>query len=364
MAHVPAEHGSYSNLEVAEADRQDTFKYKAPEVESGPIPLDPHAFPEAVKQPHMYDASQHAAVDDSNKEVVSSRGKRRRLLIILGVLVGIVVIVGAVVGGVLGSRHSKSAAEDATPTQDSNSSAPADGPRVLRTSKLAAVNWTSDDDNGVHYRAVFWQATTNDLMASIWESDNQKWSNVNLTVNGTMDVKGAYNQQYVAPKPGTPLAATVRRDNPFPKFANIALFYLSERNTVEQINSYTMTAKSGWGMCCLSSTANKKTAAQTSQLAAFSTACLGSQCKNDWIHVAYQADNNNNIYEISQRDWSDTPRQLTGPKDVPQPGTGLTMASTGSPFSNDSKAFFPKMYLQTPTELQEKLWFPDSSSSE
>src|SRR6478735_2401533 len=107
MAHVPENHQSYSNLEVVETDGQDTFKYKAPEYASGPIALDPHASPEVVpgqgvaNQPPMYSASQPTEVD-IDKEVVSSPGKRRRRLIILGVLVGIVVIVGAVAGGILG----------------------------------------------------------------------------------------------------------------------------------------------------------------------------------------------------------------------------------------------------------------------
>ncbi|OAG10867.1 uncharacterized protein CC84DRAFT_496702 [Paraphaeosphaeria sporulosa] len=368
MAHVPENHQSYSNLEVVETDGQDTFKYKAPEYASGPIALDPHASPEVVpgqgvaNQPPMYSASQPTEVD-IDKEVVSSPGKRRRRLIILGVLVGIVVIVGAVAGGILGSRHAKRASEDATPTEAPQPGNSQDR-QVLSNSRIAAVNWTSGDDNGVYYRAVFWQAVTNDLMASIWESDTQKWTKVNLTLNGSMDVKNAYNEQYVSPKPGTPLAATVRLHNTFPKFATIALFYLSNQNTVEQMSTDTITAKTGWGMCCLSSMSGRKTAAENSQLAAFTVACKGSQCQSggagDWIQVVYQAANKK-VVRLTQEDW--TNQSLVTGDDV-QSGTGLTMTSTGSPYSNDSSAFVPKMYLQTPKELQEKLWWPSSGSSE
>ncbi|KAL5427714.1 hypothetical protein PMIN04_001212 [Paraphaeosphaeria minitans] len=365
MAHVPEDHRSYSNLEVVETNDQDTFKYKAPVYASAPIALDPHASPEVVPgqgvahPPPMYPASQPTTVN-GDKEVVASPGKRRRRLIILGILVGIVLIVGAVAGGILGSRHSKRPAEDATPTGDPQPGDSEDR-QVLSNSRIAAVNWTSGDDNGVYYRAVFWQAVTNDLMASIWESDTQKWTKINLTLDGTMDVENAYNKQYVPPKPGTPLAATVRLHNTFPKFAAIALFYLSNQNTVEQMNTNTITAKTGWGLCCLSSMGGRKTAADNSQLAAFTVACQGSQCKTgggDWIQIAYQAASNR-VVRLTQEDWSN--QSIVTGDDV-QSGTGLTMTSTGSPYSNDSKAFVPKMYLQTPKELQEKLWWPYSGA--
>ncbi|KAF2443684.1 hypothetical protein P171DRAFT_432881 [Karstenula rhodostoma CBS 690.94] len=350
MAHVPEDHQSFSNLEVFQEGEQDTFKYKVPGYSSEPIALDPHSFPEVVRG-HGVPTS-HPMTGD--KEVVSSPRKRRRL-IILGILVGIAVIVGAVVGGVLGSRHSKRAAEDVTPTQDPQSGDPEKARQVLSNSRLAAVNWTSGDDEGVHYRAVFWQANTNDLMASIWESDTHKWTKVNLTMNGTMDVRDAYNEGFIPAKRGTPLAATVRLHT-WPKFSMIALFYISEQNTVEQIVTGAITAKTGWGMCCLSSSSNKHIAAKDSQLAAFNVACNGSQCKTDWIHVAYQAASSK-IVTLSQAQWSKS-TDTTG--DDVQMGTGLTMTSTGSPSSNNSKEFVPKLYLQTPKELQEKLWYPNS----
>lgn len=363
MAHIPENHQTYSNLEVVETGGLDTFKYKVPEYASGPIALDPHASPEVVtgqgiaSQLPMYPASDPTAMD-SDKEVVSSPGKRRRL-IILGVLIGIVVIVGAVAGGILGSRRSNRAAEDATPTQDIPTGVSEDVRQVLSNSRLAAVNWTSGDEDGVHYRAVFWQAVTNDLMASIWESDTQKWTEVNLTLKGNMDVSNAYNKQFVPAKPGTPLAATVRLHD-WPKFAVIALFYLSEQNTIEQMNTDSIAAKTGWGICCLSSISSKYKAAQDSQLAAFNVACKGGQCQNDWIHVAYQAANSK-VVTLSQAQWSKSTDMTS---DDVQMGTGLTITSTGSPSSNSSEEFVPKMYLQTPKELQEKLWYPKGGARE
>jgi hypothetical protein len=362
MEHVPDDRQSFSNLEVASGE-QESWKYKAPEY-SGPIALDTHIFPEAVpgQGPEILssrDPASYSTAVDTDKEVMSPPGKRRRL-IILGVIVGIIVIVGAVAGGILGSRHSKNAS---TPTQDpANNEDPQPGEvaqqKILSNSRLSAVNWTSGDDGGVHYRAVFWQADTHDLMASIWESDTRKWSNVNLTQGGTMDVSNAYNKQFIPAKPGTPLAATVRLHE-WPKFAAIVLFYLSEQNTVEQMGTGVLTAKTGWNICCLSQMSNKHTAAEDSQLAAFTVACKGSQCTTDWIHVAYQRAGGQ-VATLTQADWSKQ-SDITG-SDA-QIGTGLTMTSTGSQSSNDSKVFTPKLFLQTSNELQQKLWYPYSGSS-
>ncbi|KAJ4348008.1 uncharacterized protein N0V89_009380 [Didymosphaeria variabile] len=345
---------SFSNLEV-HTNVSETWMYKVPEYSSAPIALDPHALPEAVPdqaliRPSSGNPAVKPAAVGNGKEIYYLR--RRRRLIIFSVLIGLVVIIGAVTGGILGSRHSKQAEETQKPTDDPDHQPSENSSQVLSTSKLSAVNWTSGDDTGVHYRAVFWQAVTHDLMASIWESESNEWTLVNLTLGGTIDADNAYDKQFNPAKPGTPLAATVRL-HPWPKFNTIALFYLSEQNTVEQMNTNVITAKTGWNACCLSNMGVKHPAANDSQLAAFSMSCKGSQCEHDWIHITFQMAGGE-LALISQQDWGKR-QDATGTD--PQMGTGLTMTSTGSQSSSDNITFIPKLYLQTPTELQEKLWY-------
>jgi hypothetical protein len=59
-----------------------------------------------------------------------------------------------------------------------------------------------------------------------------------------MDFSNSYTKQIIPAKPSTPLAATVRLHN-WPNFGSIALFYLSEQNTVEQMVTKVLTAKTG-----------------------------------------------------------------------------------------------------------------------
>jgi hypothetical protein len=173
MAHVSDDRQSFSNLEVAPTSEPEVWKYKTPEC-SGLIALVPHSFSEALPGQgpaftSYVDPASHATASDTEKEFVSSPGKRRRLVILCAIL-GIIAIVGAVTGGVLGSRHSEHTAENnegPQPTQEVLQQ------EVLSDSRLSAVNWTSGDAAGVHYRAVFWQAATHDSMASIWESDTR-----------------------------------------------------------------------------------------------------------------------------------------------------------------------------------------------
>ncbi|KAJ4302701.1 hypothetical protein N0V90_001591 [Kalmusia sp. IMI 367209] len=360
---APADHSSFSDLEVAPKNEPESWKYKIPDHSSEPIVLDPHALPEALpNQTHAMPSvgilGSHLGPASDETEVAPLRSRRRRL-IILGVILGLVIIIGAVAGGILGSRHAKGASGNSIPTHEPTNNP--DNPlglessQVLSTSKISAVNWTSGDEAGAHYRAVFWQAVTHDLMASIWESESNKWTIVNLTLGGTMDTTQAYDQQFIPPKIGTPLAATVRL-SPWPRFNSIALFYLSEQNTVAQMNTAVITAKAGWKQCCLSNMPSKHTAAEKSQLAAFSVSCKGGQCKDEWIHVTYQM-GGRKLALLTQQDWNNN-NEFT--YDDPQMGTGLTMTYTGSPSSSDNATFTPKLYLETPSEVQEKWWFPVS----
>lgn len=345
----------FSDLEVVHTSASESYKYRLSQHSSDPEALDPHCLPEAIPKEIPPSDSKSDTLPSSDEQMVAPGNKRRRLICIGVILVLIIVIVGSAVGGVLGSRRSKDAGEN-SPVDTAEKPLPRDeNVKVLNTSRLSAVDWTNGDDGGVNYRAVFWQATTQDLMASIWDSGSGNWSiPLNLTLNGAIDASEAKNG-FRRPKPGTPLAATVRL-HPWPKPVAIALFYVSEENTIEELITYQISAKQDWKVCCLSNTATKAIVAPDTELAAFTASCNGAQCKNDWIWVSYQIPSGA-IQQVSQKDWGKR-RIITYP--IRQNGTGLTMTSTGSRSSNDTNVFSPRLYLQDSTDVQQKLWFPDS----
>lgn len=117
MANVSEDRHSYSKLEVFEIAEEDTLKHKVSEDGCRPIALDPHAFPEVISGQDVANAARIEPLD-TDEEVLSFAGRRRKQLIVLGISVGIVIVFGAVIGGVLGSRHSRNQAESPTPTQD------------------------------------------------------------------------------------------------------------------------------------------------------------------------------------------------------------------------------------------------------
>lgn len=128
-------------------------------------------------------------------------GLRRKLfwmLVIAAVLC--IVIIAAVVGGVVGSRDAKSKPKTT----------------FMPTTALAAVNYT--ESSGVQHYRVYFQAESNELYQSSWDSNTEEWhvSPLNPTGADGPDVK-----------PGTPLAAYVYNDR---MHVSIATKLLRSRN--------------------------------------------------------------------------------------------------------------------------------------
>jgi hypothetical protein len=133
------------------------------------------------------------------------------------ILVVVIIIIGAVIGGALGGildtrkRTNNSSASSSSPGPGTigTNSTPTAGWPVLKTSNLAATNWTDNGGNASH--AVFWQSTSNHLIVSTFNGSINNWTatNISLTVSATA-------------LPGTPLAAAVR-DLQFGSFGPLAL---------------------------------------------------------------------------------------------------------------------------------------------
>lgn len=143
----------------------------------------------------------YASVDDpklpTNPEV-KPWYKRRRTILILGVLLLLLaIVVGVVLGVLLGTRRksgsSPSPTTSASPTQGNNSSATASAIRSVCTdSSIAAVSFV-DESNTMQYRLYF-QDSENNIRESSYNASGGKWYLSNPSV-----AKNA--------KPGSPLAA-------------------------------------------------------------------------------------------------------------------------------------------------------------
>lgn len=137
--------------------------------------------PEALNRDHS--APEVAGQPKSTKTIC---GLRKMWFWTILAAVILVVLIAAVVGGVVGSR-----AANAEPQTKS----------ILPTTALAAVNYTEANDIK-HYR-VYFQAESNALYQSAWNSSTQKWS---VSPLNPQDKSGPEI------KPGTPLAAYTLND--------------------------------------------------------------------------------------------------------------------------------------------------------
>lgn len=112
-------------------------------------------------------------------------GLRRLWFWVLLASITLIAVVVAIIGGVLGSRAGKTKSKTT----------------ILPTAALAAINYT--EGNGVQHYRVYFQAKSNALYQSAWNSSAQEWHVLPLNPRGASgpDVK-----------PGTPLAAYTLND--------------------------------------------------------------------------------------------------------------------------------------------------------
>lgn len=138
-------------------------------------------------------------------------GLRRLWFWVLLVSITLIAVVVAIIGGVLGSRAGKTKSKTT----------------ILPTAALAAINYT--EGNGVQHYRVYFQAKSNALYQSAWNSSAQEWHVLPLNPRGASgpDVK-----------PGTPLAAYTLNDGihvsmlTLVPLVNAEKFLYPERNRV------------------------------------------------------------------------------------------------------------------------------------
>ncbi|KAF9635050.1 Fungal fucose-specific lectin [Lasiodiplodia theobromae] len=164
--------------------------------------------------------------------------------VILAIII-IIVIIAAVVGGVVGSRASKS--EPST--------------TFLPTAALAAVNYTSGD--GVSHYRVYFQAKSNALYQSAWNSSSQEW------LVSPLNPGNAAGPEI---KPGTPLAAYTLGDGVHTT-VEFHVFFLDNENKIWERG--TKDPSDMWGTQTDNAMNGTLFAGNDSKLAAY-----GQQCNN------------------------------------------------------------------------------------
>jgi hypothetical protein len=257
--------------------------------------------PGHIPKPY-YDYQSDALTPSTNPETQKERRTRFGLapktfwIIVAAVSLGIVAaVVGGAVGGTLSNRKSSEPAAQPTASAVPGGDAPPPDPvtngtvRLLDSSKVAAVNWT--DGNSFSHYAVYSQDSTNSLMVSLWDSQNQTWTAVNISnaflLAGTP----------IEAKAGTPLAA-VSTGPPYWPF-QMDLYYLTPSNNIREVYTRDMDGRR-WGVGDLGKT--PKTADEDSALASVWHRC-GSGC-SQLIYVVYVS--NGRIQLLNGSDWTQT----------------------------------------------------------
>lgn len=198
---------------------------------------------------HYYAANERDGADglqyyEDAPPQASKNGPRRRcglaprafwIVVTLVSTIVFAAIAGGVAGGMLSVPHRSSSGQVAGNTGggsssggggSSNSTSNSTSPvTLLATSKVAAVNWT-DTGRFSHY-AVFSQDSTNSVMISLWDSQNQTWSTVNISQ------ALAGNGNPIKVKPGSPLSAVAT--GPPDWVFQMNLYYLTPSNNVGEI---------------------------------------------------------------------------------------------------------------------------------
>lgn len=256
----------------------------------------------------------------------------------------IAAVTGGAVGGTVGKSNkvSSNSSIGANGNPNHNSSTPAlNSSRVLTNSKVAATNWT--DAAGNSYHAVFWQAASSDLFVSLWISQLNNWTAINISASVS-----------VSALPGTPLAAAARgypwTDEPYNLGSfGIALFYLSPSNTVEEVYSVNGNVTT-WEVGTLSTSGAVQTATTGSQLAVWWNLCA-SGCDGE-LRVVYE-NANQALQMISSQDWIASPITWVN---IIQHGSGLA-ATEGTVYGGESwnAHWLLKLYYAISGTLQESI---------
>lgn len=315
-------HGGYPE----QAYQTDPRKYSPQPYEGQNLPqvVDP-SYPEVAPKPEGTapngDYTGYQEHQDAQHPVAPAPAERRiwglkrRTFFISLALISLVVI-GAVVGGAVGGTVGKKNGETKSGSSAGGSSGGGSGSGggsssgntttannspVLTDSRISAINWT--DSSNVEYNAVFWQAKTNDLMMSLWDSNSTSWDQVNIT-----DKMGDTSLNITA-MPGTPLAAVARGypwttsnlKNVAGDFG-IALFYLSPGGTVLEVYSENMRGAS-WQLGDLTTSSSSLKAAAHSQLSAWWSLC--EQNCSGTILLIYE-DDSQDLNLANSSDWGST----------------------------------------------------------
>jgi hypothetical protein len=249
----------------------------------------------------------------------------------------IAAVVGGAVGGIVGKSNNASSNSNsgANGNPNHNSSAPA------LNSKVAATNWT--DAAGNNYHAVFWQAASSDLFVSLWISQPNNWTTINISASVS-----------VSALPGTPLAAAARgypwTDEPYNLGSfGVALFYLSPSNTVEEVYSVNKNITT-WEVGNLSTSGAVQTATTGSQLAVWWDLCA-SGCDGE-LRVVYE-NSHQALQMTSSQDWTASPITWVN---LIQHGSGLAV-TIGTVWDSESWSahWLLKVYYAISNTLQESL---------
>ncbi|KAH7045133.1 hypothetical protein B0J12DRAFT_701238 [Macrophomina phaseolina] len=137
-------------------------------------------------------------------------GLRRLWFWVILTTIAVMALIVAIVGGVLGSRAAKANSKTT----------------LLPTAALAAVNYT--EGNGVQHHRVYFQAKSNALYQSAWNSSGQKWH------VSPLNPRSASGPEI---KPGTPLAAYTLNDG-IHSAIEYHIFFLDTENRIWERASY------------------------------------------------------------------------------------------------------------------------------
>lgn len=171
-------------------------------------------------------------VESSSSPVQTTGGpKGRKIVLILLACILMCVLLGGVLGGVVSKKTSSNASPNSRPTSKSNPSPtmpPIPVPtgetsRVTSDSKLAATNWT-DEQNVIHH-AVFFQDQSNRIAAFVWDSKGREWSDRNIF---------GWNPELVSLVPADKASISVATANQ-PPFFQINLYILDEYNQIREL---------------------------------------------------------------------------------------------------------------------------------
>jgi hypothetical protein len=330
--------------QVLDAPYSHPKAYPGPGAPNPPQHVDRESYPEALAGQHPYTGP----VEEPR--ATHTRLSKYKWLILLVV---VIIVVGAAIGGALGrilgkrTNNSSTSSSSGPGTVGTNSTSTAGWP-VLKTSNLAATNWTDNDGNAFH--AVFWQSASNHLIVSTFNGSIGNWTATNISSTASTTAL-----------PGTPLAAAVRglQFGSFGPFG-IALFYITPDNVLAEVYSTDPAART-WQIGGLSQSDVSWQAASGSQLAARWDLCGLSGCSGDLL-LAYE-DEQQSLRLANSSDWAATPGTLVT-SITPSSPLAMTAIDRIQPTSLDrwDGASSARLYFEELQTLQQWGWDDESGS--